>query len=310
MANLSPTIRFKETYDSGLPLVGGKVWTYQAGSSTPLETYSDFGGTLNTNPVILNSRGEARIRLSSRSYKFVVTDADDNEIYTEDNISIPQAENGFTTGNVKLCINTVADAGWVMLDDKTIGSGASAATGRANDDTEDLFKLLWNNFSNSYAAISGGVRGVNADADWAANKTINLPKALGRVFGVSGAGSGLSARSLGEYLGEEDHTLITGEIPSHNHTQDPHDHTQDPHTHLVIGPTGSNAGTNAATPIAITDGATYNLGGGVPEVPTTGKTSPTTATNQPTTATNQPTGGDGAHNNIQPTLFLNAMIKL
>ena len=36
----------------------------------------------------------------------------------------------------------------------------------------------------------------------------------------------------------------------------------------------------------------------------------TTATNQATTATNQATGGNGAHRNVQPTLVLNAIIKI
>jgi microcystin-dependent protein len=34
-----------------------------------------------------------------------------------------------------------------------------------------------------------------------------------------------------------------------------------------------------------------------------------TATNQNTTATNQNTGGNGAHNNVQPTIILNYIIK-
>lgn len=34
-----------------------------------------------------------------------------------------------------------------------------------------------------------------------------------------------------------------------------------------------------------------------------------TATNQNTTAVNQNTGGGGAHNNMQPTMLLNYIIK-
>jgi hypothetical protein len=43
---------------SGNPLAGGKVYFYQAGTTTPQTTYSDSGGTTpNTNPLVLNSAG-------------------------------------------------------------------------------------------------------------------------------------------------------------------------------------------------------------------------------------------------------------
>lgn len=42
----------------GKPLAGGKICTYQAGTTTPLATYTDAtAGTSNDNPIILNSAG-------------------------------------------------------------------------------------------------------------------------------------------------------------------------------------------------------------------------------------------------------------
>ena len=42
----------------GLPLAGGKINTYQAGSTTPLATYTDVNGLIpNTNPIILGTDG-------------------------------------------------------------------------------------------------------------------------------------------------------------------------------------------------------------------------------------------------------------
>jgi len=71
---------------TGAPLSGGKVSTYEAGTSTPKTTYSDRGlVTANANPVILDSRGEAIIFFSG-SMKIVVTDSDDTAVYTLDNI--------------------------------------------------------------------------------------------------------------------------------------------------------------------------------------------------------------------------------
>jgi hypothetical protein len=124
---------------------------------------------------------------------------------------------GATTGDVKLTLKTVADTGWVMMDDGTIGNAASSATTRANADTVNLFTLLWNNVSDTYAPVSGG-RGGSAAADFAANKRIGLTKVLGRALAISGTGSGLTARTLGQTVGEETHTPTIGETAAHTHT--------------------------------------------------------------------------------------------
>ena len=71
-------------------LAGGKIYTYEAGTTTPLATYQDLAGaTANTNPVILDSAGMAVIRQTDGvAYKWVVTDADDNTLFTRDNITV------------------------------------------------------------------------------------------------------------------------------------------------------------------------------------------------------------------------------
>jgi microcystin-dependent protein len=84
---LTPSPFMQFTTATGVPLVGGKIYSYAAGTTTPLSTYTDHGGTTaNTNPVILDVRGEAAIWLSTASYKFVLTDADDVVIWTADNL--------------------------------------------------------------------------------------------------------------------------------------------------------------------------------------------------------------------------------
>lgn len=88
MASLIPFIKFREVDNNGLPLSGGKLYSYLAGTTTPVATYTDESGiTPNTNPVILDGAGRASVWLSaSTSYKFILTDVDDNPIYTEDNV--------------------------------------------------------------------------------------------------------------------------------------------------------------------------------------------------------------------------------
>lgn len=181
--------------------------------------------------------------------------------------SATTAVNGFSTGDVKLTIKTVADTGWVLMNDTTIGNAASGATGRANADTVSLFTLLYNNTVNGDCAVSGG-RGANAAADYAANKTIALPKALGRALANYGTGAGLTARTMAQAFGEENHALSIAELAAHTHTTD-------------IGIPGAGAFAGGA---AAGTGAGAFLTGS--------------------------TGSGTAHNTMQPTLFLNTMIKL
>jgi hypothetical protein len=106
MAVLTPTPKQQIFNSDGTPLVGGKIYTYAAGTSTPIATYTDYSaGTANTNPVILNSLGQANIwLLTSASYKFIVKDASDVLLYTVDNILPPLDNNSFSSpppiGNV------------------------------------------------------------------------------------------------------------------------------------------------------------------------------------------------------------------
>ena len=64
--------RFQATDTNGLPLAGGLLYTYTAGTSLPAPTYSDpLGVTANTNPVVLDSYGGAIVR-GIGSYKFIL----------------------------------------------------------------------------------------------------------------------------------------------------------------------------------------------------------------------------------------------
>lgn len=66
---------------NGDPLVGGKLYTYLAGSTTPTATYtSNTGATPQANPIILNSLGVPANPIwlaEGISYKFVVKDSTD-----------------------------------------------------------------------------------------------------------------------------------------------------------------------------------------------------------------------------------------
>jgi hypothetical protein len=76
--------------DNGVPLAGGLIYTYQAGSSTPLATYTTNGGTIpNANPIVLDASGRTPQQiwlLTGFSYKFVLQNSDAVLIQTLDNI--------------------------------------------------------------------------------------------------------------------------------------------------------------------------------------------------------------------------------
>lgn len=85
---------------TGLPLSGGKLYTYQAGSSTPLASYTTSSGTVaNANPIILGTDGRPPSEIwitYGYNYKFVLQDSSGSTIATYDNIygilgSVPSA---------------------------------------------------------------------------------------------------------------------------------------------------------------------------------------------------------------------------
>jgi len=81
-----PVMQFFD--DNGDPLAGGKLYTYEAGTTTPLATYTDEGGgTANTNPVILDAAGRANIWVATTDlYYWELEDSAGNQIWTADNI--------------------------------------------------------------------------------------------------------------------------------------------------------------------------------------------------------------------------------
>ena len=78
--------------NTGAVLTGGKLYTYAAGTTTPLASYTtSTGNVARTNPIILNAAGRVpdggEIWISAARYKFVLTDSNDVLIATYDNIS-------------------------------------------------------------------------------------------------------------------------------------------------------------------------------------------------------------------------------
>ena len=98
MATLLGTIKQRFFDLNGAPLAGGKLYSFEAGTSTPLATFTDeSGGVANDNPVILDSGGYADVWLGGNQYKFVLYDSEDNLLLSTDNISV--LNNGTVTAS-------------------------------------------------------------------------------------------------------------------------------------------------------------------------------------------------------------------
>lgn len=174
----------------------------------------------------------------------------------------------------------------------TTGSGTGATltittTGLAgglyysNAAAQALFELLWANFPNYFCPVVGG-RGGSAAADWGAHKGIRVPRAVGRVLGSAGTGVALSARNLGQILGDE-------HLANHTHA------LSDP-THDHAFPRNTNTGNVAGS-------GDYSIGNS--NSPQTNDRVVANSTGITISGT-----GTGFGGNMQPTLFINWMIKL
>jgi hypothetical protein len=77
--------------NQGIVLSGGKIYTYQAGTTTAQTSWTDSTQVVaNANPIILDSAGRPTSEiwlLSGQPYKFILTDSNNNTLGTWDNVS-------------------------------------------------------------------------------------------------------------------------------------------------------------------------------------------------------------------------------
>lgn len=119
--------------------------------------------------------------------------------------------------------------------------------------------------------------------------TFNLPDLRGRTVIGLGHGNELTNRLLGQKDGYETHQLTKDEMPTHNH-----DVTDDGHSHGYY-PSGSNNNTRHSVQLQTASGAIHYEN--------------TDTTKDTTGITIKNTGGNQHHNNMQPFLVLNYIIK-
>lgn len=216
---------------------GCKLSIIQAGTtSTPQQPYQDSGLTiLAPNPLLCDAAGRLpQWFVADGLIKVRLTTSGGSQIFVGDNLLVVGASSGggggspvdpttvIATGDVKVRYGTGVLSGFVRLNGRTIGSATSGATERANADAQALFEYLWATDAN--LSVSGG-RGVSANADWTANKTITLPDARGRGLTAlvdmgNSAASTLTTAScatptvLGTACGTETKTILQTNLPA------------------------------------------------------------------------------------------------
>lgn len=139
MFGLLPPLKASFDDDNGNPLTNGRLYSYIAGSTTPVDTFTDASGsTTNDNPIVLNARGEANVWLSDQVvYKFVLEDSLGNEIYSVDNVRVSGGSVGGTSSD-ELVKVSLADVTAGYLADKLVAGNKIILTTLGTGSLESL----------------------------------------------------------------------------------------------------------------------------------------------------------------------------
>jgi hypothetical protein len=221
----------------GVPLSGGLLYLYEASTSTPVTSYSDFAlSSTQSWPLEADSAGRLpAFWLADGSYRARLTTSAGVEVFDEQSITALGASSGgssdgsaaadtenlFQTGDMLWQPVAGTRSGWARSNGRTVGSGSSSATERANGDCQALFEYLWNNFSNTLCAVGGG-RGASAEADFNANKAIATLDMRGRTnFGLDDMGNSAASvlvtgtpTAAASTIGAEKTTVAQANLPN------------------------------------------------------------------------------------------------
>jgi hypothetical protein len=223
------------------PLVGGLLYSFQAGTLNPQNAYRTAaltGGEEFPNPVTLDASGRIPLMFYDDGVvRVLMTDRNGVAQFDYDNVPVIGSSGGgggvdttdstrlLGTGDMKIRYGTGAISGYVRGNARTIGSATSGASELADATAQALFQYFWNTDTTLVVLPS---RGASAVADWTANKQITTPDFRGVVIGgLDGMGNVRSGRMTGGWdalqtaiYGFESHTLTTAQIPAHGHSVD------------------------------------------------------------------------------------------
>jgi len=213
-------------------------------------------------------------------------DGSDGQVLQTDGSGALSWAVSFSAGMLMPYAGTSAPTGWLLAYGQTIGNASSGAT-EADDNYQALFDIVKVAYGNSGSEVF-------ADGD-----TVTLPDLRGRTIAGQDDMGGSSANrltspingdTLGAAGGSQSHTLSTAQLPSHEH--------------YVFQNSSFNGGSFSSF------NSTDSLRGGVPnDTPDNWQYVFKAGSSAANRGLSSSTGSGSSHNNVQPTIILNYIIK-
>lgn len=262
------------------PAVGGDDVATVVASRSTLNTADD--GTPPSYGIVL-----AIVTVSNGAIS--ITDANITDKRATSTIVTTSSGGTAPTGSILDYAGTTEPAGWLFCYGQTVSRTTYS----------DLFAVLGTTYGAGNGATTFGLpdlRGrVVAGQDDMGGTSAN------RLTGVSG---GINGDTLGGVGGLETHTLTTAQLASHTHAVDPPataTDSQGSHSHTIEG--GANWGSSGGW--GISEDSTASSNGQL----NTDASGAHTHTVNIASFTSGAGGSGSAHNNVQPTIILNKIIK-
>lgn len=195
-----PNPVFEPDLNTGSPCALCKLYSYEAGTTTPLAVWTDAAlSVAHPNPVVLDSSGRAAIYLNpALGYKFVLTTSDGTTIWTRDSVIGPlsgvvtvqaantrgvQISRSSAEAGLSICSNGGSGKCYALLSNTSGGS-------RWQDDTDGTprLELLANDITATLSGtftVSGGTTALGTTTTGALTTT--GATSLGSTLAVNGA---------------------------------------------------------------------------------------------------------------------------
>lgn len=289
----SPVLNDTYTYGNRVWKWNGTYWQGNGFSTLAVTSGGTGFSSYTVGDILYASSTSAWSKLAASTSGYILKSNGAGNAPSWDSLNVP-------TGSLQLYGGSTAPTGWLLCD----GSAISRTT------YATLFSLI----STVYGSGDGST-------------TFNIPDFRGRSPIGVGTGTGLTARALAATVGVETHALSSGELPSHNHTATDSGHTHTgttggqsvDHNHSVINSGGGQIGRAQYGFVAIgggyqgllilrgSDSGSYVTSTNNSADHNHSITAPSSNAN--VSAGTSSTGSGTAHNNMQPSLVLNYIIK-
>ena len=202
-AALVPNPKFTSMDSNGDPRVGAKLYTYETGTTTPKTTWtSSTKGASNTNPIILDSNGEADVWIDSTdgAYRFKLTDSNDVTLWTKDGIkSSDRIEMVDDDGDTKIQVEESTDDDTIRFDcagvNNVLTLTASAISGSLVKDEDTMVSD-----SPYHVATQQSIKAYADSVEAAANTYTDTEITATEVY-ADAADTALQSTILGSYPG-------------------------------------------------------------------------------------------------------------